>query len=655
MKTFFALVPILTVISAAYYFGAGFSSADSPAGGKSPAASQPQTQSQDNAYIRMLIEDVRNNTPWGKESGGLACRLLVNPKLRVGEPIFMVVEFKNASNEDLSVVAAFSPFVNDAGFLEVTCPDGRKISPKFIRSVITVVAAIESGDTLKVYFADLNEILLFDSSSSWGKPSLFDKPGKYSLAYSFTGRKLPRRPGIEEIKVWENKIEAAATFEIEPMDKDDLVVHEWGVFSIYSDVGYANANMRAEWESLPGFFYRQFPPDNRRMGSVYNMGNVDKPVMYFYSPRPFWRLYVSVDFKEGAPVVWWPCSREPRFETDRTGKTLSKLSHKVVWEALAGDFHPNFSISGNGHLYSNIYGELDIDGKGPWQKASETPLPDDSWMAAARLKKALLINTAGVPDEAAARRVRSVTETERFLYYDGLVPAPDYLRLQSYGGQGPVLCNTGKADIQNLFVIDRRNWQKDKPVRFAQIGRLDAGGEIKVEFEEQPAKDWPAGAVKKVRQVLIDAGLFEEEADSMLKIWEKGLFARDGLTAFYVLPRAEYDRLLPLKIEPAPSAIVRVGLALHPNMATADEIKALEEKIRELAAKLQSNAVAVHKPAMKALLEMGPPIVPFLQKAINESASQELKERGQRVLDQLDAGTYLKETGTEKKTADRDS
>ncbi|MBI5724528.1 MAG: hypothetical protein HZA50_11255, partial [Planctomycetes bacterium] len=228
----------------------------------------------------------------------------------------------------------------------------------------------------------------------------------------------------------------------------------------------------------------------------------------------------------------------------------------------------------------------------------------------------------------------SQIETERFLYYDGLVPAPDYLKLKAIDAKSAEFSNTGKFDIQNLFVIDRREWQKDKPIRFAQVEKLETGKELKVIFEEVPAKDWPAAAAKKVRQALLKAGLFEAEADSMLKIWEKGFFEREGVTAFYILPCSEYDRLLPLKVDPEPGEIVRVGVALHCRM---EGPQAVEKQAQELIAKLESNAVAVHRPAIKALLEMGPMIVPLLKKAIETTASHEIKTRCRQIIDQIDA------------------
>ncbi|MBI5724943.1 MAG: hypothetical protein HZA50_13365, partial [Planctomycetes bacterium] len=52
---------------------------------------------------------------------------------------------------------------------------------------------------------------------------------------------------------------------------------------------------------------------------------------------------------------------------------------------------------------------------------------------------------------------------------------------------------------------------------------------------------------------------------------------------------------------------------------------------------------AVHRPAIKALLEMGPMIVPLLKKAIETTASHEIKTRCRQIIDQIDASLYLEE------------
>src|SRR5207248_4304551 len=113
-------------------------------------------------------------------------------------------------------------------------------------------------------------------------------------------------------------------------------------------------------------------------------------------------------------------------------------------------------------------------------------------------------------------------ETERFIYYDGLVPSPDYLRCEKIDPDVITLRNRAKFDIARFFVVDRRD--KDT-VGFVSLkeGKLPfKGGAVEnMAFTPVAAKDWPEAGTKEVRQALLDAGLFEPEADSLLKIWRK--------------------------------------------------------------------------------------------------------------------------------------
>src|SRR5207237_8306356 len=97
-------------------------------------------------------------------------------------------------------------------------------------------------------------------------------------------------------------ISAPIAFTMTALAKDDLVVHEWGVFTVFNDAKYANVNRKQEWGSLPSFFYRQFPTERLRwVPSAW-----DKPIIYFYAkPAPL-RVNVKVTFPAGAPVVWVP-------------------------------------------------------------------------------------------------------------------------------------------------------------------------------------------------------------------------------------------------------------------------------------------------------------------------------------------------------------
>jgi hypothetical protein len=81
--------------------------------------------------------------------------------------------------------------------------------------------------------------------------------------------------------------------------------------------------------------------------------------------------------------------------------------------------------------------------------------------------------------------------------------------------------------------VDRRS---KGTVSFAAVdGEQQAfkgGTSLTIEPKAIAAADWPAVGTKRVRQALLDAGLFEVEADSLLKIWHKRLLEAEGITVF---------------------------------------------------------------------------------------------------------------------------
>jgi hypothetical protein len=148
---------------------------------------------------------------------------------------------------------------------------------------------------------------------------------------------------------------------------------------------------------------------------------------------------------------------------------------------------------------------------------------------------------------------------------------------------------------------------------------------------------------------LLDAGLFEAEADSLLKIWQKEFFETDGLTLFYLIPQVEYDRMLPLEVCPRPTAApVRVGIALHPHFENGPKVR---ERVAALVKQLDAKDFATRDAATRALEQMGPWAVPQLEEAMAEKPSLEVARRLEKLLSQADAGQWLRQVAPAAKPA----
>jgi len=570
--------------------------------------------------------------PWGAPVDGIACRLTMKPDYAIGQLISAVVEVNNASDKRRFLVPRLDPLAIEHLTFEITGPTGKVKQIGFSKGY-----GLGEGSYQPFNPGEVKRFEVVDLRDHFGDLP----PGKYAARFRFRSPKAPAKflvgQKVDKGKVvsvykdvpaevtagqWANEaISAPVAFEMTALAKDDLVVHEWGVFTVFNDVKYANVNRKEEWASLPSFFYRQFPTERLRwVPSAW-----DKPIVYFYAKKTPLRVKVKVTFAEGAPVVWWPAVASPVDDPYLPTKKIRPF-RSLVWDAWIGDEAPP------------------VRGQGAMVKVDDFPLPADCWLQHARLPSATRLTVVGNIEGAPIKRLfpgaKDRSETERFLYYDGLVPAPDYVRCEKIDATSLTMRNHAKFEVAPLFVVDRR--AKDT-VSFAfvhaknQPFKADTG--MKIELRPIPVEDWPEVGMTKVRQALLDAGLFEPEADSLLKIWAKRLLQSDGVTAFHILPVSEYDRMLPLDVSPAPHARpVRVGIALHPHV----EIEpVLAENVAALIRQLDSPNFEKRLAADKALLEIGPMAITMLRAELKKRVTVETSRRIQAILERVDAANWL--------------
>jgi hypothetical protein len=120
-----------------------------------------------------------------------------------------------------------------------------------------------------------------------------------------------------------------------------------------------------------------------------------------------------------------------------------------------------------------------------------------------------------------------------------------------------------------------------------------------------------------------------------VKTWESSWFGEEGTRLFYLLPQTVTDRLLPLKIEPAPNEMVRVMVGRLEIMRPEDEtrITALVEqsaKHRDRAAAEQrrsDHARAEPYGLPKAVIQLGRLAEPALVRI--QHIAQDPKTRGE--------------------------
>jgi hypothetical protein len=549
---------------------------------------------------------------------------VVQPSYSIGQAITARIEVKNSSKKRRFIYHWLEP-VSQQVNIEFSGPNGKVEQNVWVGGQV--------GDDEERYLSDFKPIgpgeikkfEIIDLRTYF--PQLY--PGKYVLRLRFRSPKVPKRHpyGVFPAEViadqWANEIRSLETsFELKVLAKEDLIVHEWGVFSLFNNERQANMNRKEEWGALPSFFYRQFPKERLCWRPAY----WDKPIVYVYAkPTPL-HITVEVTFVDGVPVVWWPGAADPidrsRFPKSEKPKEPRPF-RSLMWSAWVGDTVP--------------IGEVSIPASSRSRrmtKVSDFPLPARCWLNDARLAGASRLtvvgNIEGQPKYWSANALDR-PETEGFLYYDGLVPAPQYLRCEKLGEKNLTVRNMAGFDITRLFLIDRRDV---RAVRFAFLDSLKHGSSLSIETISGPARDWPAIAVSRFRSALVQAGLFEAEADSLLKIWQKRLFEADGVTAFHILPAAEYGRMLRLEITPVPFAKpTRVGVALHTHLELdPTQTQTLDALVRQL----DETSYERRSAATEALERIGPPALAALRAALKQNLSQEQIRRIQEVVKQAE-------------------
>src|SRR5688500_17301907 len=109
----------------------------------------------------------------------------------------------------------------------------------------------------------------------------------------------------------------------------------------------------------------------------------------------------------------------------------------------------------------------------------------------------------------------------------------------------------------------------DGPVAFEPAYRVEngpAGPQITPLTAENQA--WVAQGDMRVfrrtlERALVGRGLTRAEARSLLDTWRDELFRSQTPRVVYLVPRATYDRMLPIRISPQPAELVRVGLVIE--------------------------------------------------------------------------------------------
>jgi hypothetical protein len=355
----------------------------------------------------------------------------------------------------------------------------------------------------------------------------------------------------------------------------DLVVHEWGTFtSIAGKDGVA-----LEWRplngatDLPKFVHSTA---GRNLGLRHGEGKdrlpgavrMETPVIYFYSSREM-NVSTKVDFPKGKITEWYPMA--------------SAVDKGIDW------------------------------GKVKVQPGAALNLPadySDNHYYAARETEAAAVQVCATNGMA--------TEREKFLFYRG-VGTFDLPLAVTLENNRVTLRNSGKEAIARLVVFENR----DGKIGFRAVDNFSGATTI-----DRPALDTNVDAViQRLRQSLVAAGLYDKEADAMIKTWRNSWF-EPGMRVFYVLPRSATDAVLPITIDPRPDELVRV-LVGRTEVITPE----MEKSVKEQVSRLNDPSPAVRADALASIKRYGRFSEPILKQILESESDAALRARIKRLIE----------------------
>ncbi|NOY89770.1 MAG: hypothetical protein GXP55_01080 [Deltaproteobacteria bacterium] len=148
-------------------------------------------------------------------------------------------------------------------------------------------------------------------------------------------------------------------------------------------------------------------------------------------------------------------------------------------------------------------------------------------------------------------------EAERFIFYDGLTELRSPYVFYGAGGHSSVSARPGRhaqAGFDDvIFAVHAGMYHRVVLPADARAPLPIASG------DERPLSMLEA----ELRSQLMARGLTAPEAQSLLVTWRHDLVEASGDRRIYFVDRADYDRMLPITISPAPRQLVRVGLVIE--------------------------------------------------------------------------------------------
>jgi hypothetical protein len=262
---------------------------------------------------------------------------------------------------------------------------------------------------------------------------------------------------------------------------------------------------------------------------------LETPVLYFYPPAGSSSLPpfdVSVTFRGGIVNEFYPRA-EASVEVD-----IDRVNAKIE----AGQIK-----SWDGAVLNNY-----VVGGLRWHAVSlkeAVPIPQTSsqaWLAPRRVRSMGVVTPSG--------------EGERYLFYRGVAHLDALVQTELSAAEvrlrAPQRLHWLRASsmtIANLWLVDIRPDGSAAFREYTQIGiAKDAASRELRRIPLFAGKNYTTSSLgdlrRAMKQALMAAGLFEDEAEAMLETWKESYYRTPGLRIFYTVPDEWLAYFLPLRI-----------------------------------------------------------------------------------------------------------
>jgi len=347
-----------------------------------------------------------------------------------------------------------------------------------------------------------------------------------------------------------------------PSAKPPLIVHEWGTFTSFAGSDGVNLEFRPLIHSdLPGFVYSPASLNVFSKRTLLARQRMETPVTYFYSDIER-DVNVSVAFRQGRLTEFYPPPMTHASTLAADGKT--PVEERVDWgrvhllpERLLATRISNPEVAGQVNRHVSM-------GLVPWLEES------NPYYEARKTDSALLFvhrrpGQGQFPQAASDFRG---AHFEKFLFYRGAGQIDLPLKAVALDENRVHLRNLSQSPIRGGVVVHFNG----QTLRFAAFPPVPPGAEIEAALPDPQATADPFPALDaQFVTTLMEEGLYEKEARSMVNTWRQSWYREVGLRVFFFVPQPQTDEILPLTIEPKPDEVVRVLVARTELMTPAEE------------------------------------------------------------------------------------